>query len=175
MPRPLVSNYDPKEKRKVWQSFADAFRGVGACIRSERNMRIHLVMCAYVLFFASRLSLSRGELAGLLLAIGSVMAAEMLNTAVEKLCDFTQKNRNRYIRFVKDVAAGGVLLAAMGALLVGVVILFRPELWNLLRVILRNPVYLAVGVGSLVLAVWFVFWGPVWLEERLDRFRHGNK
>ena len=55
------------------------------------------------------------------------------------------------------------------------VILFRPELWNLLRVILRNPVYLAVGVGSLVLAVWFVFWGPVWLEERLDRFRHGNK
>ena len=68
-----------------------------------------------------------------------------------------------------------MLLAAMGALLVGVVILFRPELWNLLRVILRNPVYLAVGVGSLVLAVWFVFWGPVWLEERLDRFRHGNK
>ena len=44
----------------MWQSFADAFRGIGACIRSERNMRIHLVMCTYVLFFASRLSLSRG-------------------------------------------------------------------------------------------------------------------
>ena len=170
-----MSNYNPQEKRRLWHSFADAFRGIGACIRSERNMRIHLVMCTYVLFFASRLSLSRGELACLFLAIGSVMAAEMLNTAVEKLCDFTQKNRNRYIRFVKDVAAGGVLLAAMGALLVGVVILFRPALWNLLWVILRNPVYLAVGVVSLVLAVWFVFWGPVWLEERLDRFRHGNK
>ena len=83
-------------------------------------MRIHLVMAVYVLFFASQLSLSRGELACLVLAIGAVMTAEALNTAVEKLCDFAQKNQNRYIRFVKDVAAGAVLLSAVGALLAGV-------------------------------------------------------
>ena len=83
-------------------------------------MRIHLVMAVYVLFFASQLSLSRGEMACLVLAIGAVMAAEALNTAVEKLCDFAQKNQNRYIRFVKDVAAGAVLLSAVGALLAGV-------------------------------------------------------
>ena len=59
-------------------------------------MRIHLVACAYVLFFASQLSLSRGEMACLLLAIGGVMTAETLNTALEKLCDFAQKN----LRFV---------------------------------------------------------------------------
>ena len=53
-------------------------------------MRIHLVACAYVLFFASQLSLSRGEMACLLLAIGGVMTAETLNTALEKLCDFAQ-------------------------------------------------------------------------------------
>ena len=69
-------------------------------------MRIHLVACAYVLFFASQLSLSRGEMACLLLAIGGVMTAETLNTALEKLCDFAQKNLNRYIRVIKDMAVG---------------------------------------------------------------------
>ena len=73
-------------------------------------MRIHLVACAYVLFFASQLSLSRGEMACLLLAIGGVMTAETLNTALEKLCDFAQKNLNRYIRVIKDMAAGFVFL-----------------------------------------------------------------
>ena len=90
-----MSNTGPSGKRRVWQSFADAFRGIGACLKSERNMRIHLVMAVYVLFFASQLSLSRGEMACLVLAIGAVMAAEALNTAVEKLCDFAQKNQNR--------------------------------------------------------------------------------
>ena len=155
----------------MWHSFADAFRGIGACIRSERNMRIHLVMCAYVLFFASQLSLSRGEMACLLLAIGGVMATETLNTAVEKLCDFNQKNLNRYIRVIKDMAAGAVLLCAIAALLVGVVILFRPELWRLLWKIAVNPPALGVLVISLVVAAGFVFFGPQWVEERLDRFR----
>ena len=79
-------------------------------------MRIHLTACAFVLYFASQLSLSRGEMACLLLAIGMVMSAELLNTAVEKLCDFNQKSQNRYIRVIKDMAAGAVLLAAVALL-----------------------------------------------------------
>ena len=109
-----MHNPSPQKKRRLWHSFADAFRGIGCCIKSERNMRIHLVACAYVLFFASQLSLSRGEMACLLLAIGGVMTAETLNTALEKLCDFAQKNLNRYIRVIKDMAAGAVLLSAAG-------------------------------------------------------------
>ncbi len=134
-------------------------------------MRIHLVMCVYVLFFASQLSLSRGELACLLLAIGGVMTAETLNTAVEKLCDFNQKNLNRYIRVIKDMAAGAVLLSAIAALLVGVVVLFRPELWRLLWGIAANPVELGALILSLAVAAGFVFLGPRWVEERLDRLR----
>ena len=92
-------------------------------------------------------------MACLVLAIGAVMAAEALNTAVEKLCDFAQKNQNRYIRFVKDVAAGAVLLSAVGALLAGVFILFRPELWRLLWGILGHPPFTGAfgavpGAGS---------------------------
>lgn len=169
-----MSNTGPSGKRRVWQSFADAFRGIGACLKSERNMRIHLVMAVYVLFFASQLSLSRGEMACLVLAIGAVMAAEALNTAVEKLCDFAQKNQNRYIRFVKDVAAGAVLLSAVGALLAGVFLLFRPELWRLLWGILVHPFSLGLLALSLALAAGFIFLGPAWVEERLDRLRHGK-
>ena len=70
------SNTGPSGKRRVWQSFADAFRGIGACLKSERNMRIHLVMAVYVLFFASQLSLSRGEMACLVLALSLIHISE---------------------------------------------------------------------------------------------------
>lgn len=130
-------------------------------------MRIHLVACAYVLFFASQLSLSRGEMACLLLAIGGVMTAETLNTALEKLCDFAQKNLNRYIRVIKDMAAGAVLLSAIAALLVGVVILFRPELWG----IVSHPAALGLLALSLAVAAGFVFLGPAWVAERWDALR----
>ena len=137
-------------------------------------MRIHLTACAFVLYFASQLSLSRGEMACLLLAIGMVMAAELLNTAVEKLCDFNQKSQNRYIRIIKDMAAGAVLLAAVAALLVGVVILFRPELWKLLWGIVTNPPRLGLLCVALTVAAGFVFLGPAWVGESLDRFHHGK-
>ena len=138
-------------------------------------MRIHLVMCAYVLFFASQLSLSRGELACLLLAIGGVLTTETMNTAVEKLCDFNQKNLNRYIRAIKDMAAGAVLLCAIAALLVGVVIFFRPELWRLLWGIVAHPVKLGLLAVSLLAALGFILLGPLWVEERLERLRRKSK
>ena len=99
------------------------------------------------------------------------MTAETLNTAVEKLCDFNQKNLNRYIRVIKDMAAGAVLLSAIAALLVGVVILFRPELWALLWRIVAHPVALGLLLISLVVAAGFVFLGPAWVEERLEKLR----
>ena len=71
-------------------------------------------------------------MACLLLAIGSVVTAETLNTSVEKLCDFTQKHTNHLIRVIKDMAAGAVLICAVFAALVGIVVLFRPELWDCL-------------------------------------------
>ena len=61
-----------------------------------------------------------------------------------------------------------------GALLAGVFILFRPELWRLLWGILGHPFSLGLLALSLALAAGFVFLGPAWVEERLDRLRHGK-
>ncbi len=153
-------------RRTVLDSFRDALRGVWGCVKSERNMRIHLVVCAYVLFFASRLSLSRGEMACLVLTIGCVMSAEAMNTAVEKLCDFTQKHLNPRIRVVKDMAAGAVFLCALAAALVGAVILFRPELWTSFLAIVTDPASCAVFLVILALALAFIILGP---RERKEK------
>ena len=64
-----------------------------------------------------------------------------------------------------------MLLSAIAALLVGVVVLFRPELWRLLWGIAANPVELGALILSLAVAAGFVFLGPRWVEERLDRLR----
>lgn len=169
----MTNNNDPRRtpKRTFFDSFRDAFRGIWDCLKMERNMRVHLVTCVYVLFFASRLKLSRGEMACLILTIGMVMAAEAMNTAVEKLCDFTQKHLNPRIRVVKDVAAGAVLFCALAAALVGVVILFRPELWAVLQDICGAPASLALLLLSVAAALLFILAGPVRLEDWFRRKR----
>lgn len=148
------------------RSFADAFRGICDCLRTERNMRFHLVACCYVLFFAFRMELGRLEMGCLFLAIGLVMGAEALNTAIEKLCDFTQKSRNPLIGKVKDMAAGGVLLCALSAALCGVWILFRPRLLKEFLSLWKEPLTAILFLLSLLIAFLFVFLGPQRLKSR---------
>ncbi len=132
-------------------------------------MRIHVTVCGYVLFFAFRLGLDRTEMACLFLTIGAVMAAEAMNTAVEKLCDFTEKRRNPHIHKIKDAAAGAVLLTAVAAVLVGAAVLFRPELWQLVLEIGSSPLPLTAFLLSAALSLAFIFVGPVRLWEMLTK------
>lgn len=124
-------------------------------------MRIHALACGYVLFFAARIQVSRGELAVLLLAMGMVTAAEALNTSVEKLCDFIQPKQDRHIGCIKDMAAGGVVLSAGFAALAGAAILFRPALWQSLAGLLAVPWKLALLAASLIGGGLLVFAVPL--------------
>jgi len=62
------------------------------------------------------------------LAVTLVLAIEALNTAIEKLCDFVHSEHHQRIGFIKDISAGGVWFAAMGALVVELII-FIPKLF----------------------------------------------
>lgn len=128
-------------------------------------MRVHLAVTVYVLVFAFRMGFTRGELACLFLTIGVVMGMEAINTSVEKLCDFTQKHWNPWIRKVKDIAAGGVLLSALAAVFVGVFLFFRPELLLVLQEFAAKPRALCLLLFSLPIALVFVFAGPVGIAE----------
>lgn len=170
-PATLRMKSDKSGRRTIFHSFRDAFRGVWACIKSERNMRVHLSVCCYVVFFGFRMGLSRGELCCLFLTIGLVTAMETMNTAVERLCDFTENRLNPHIRAVKDLAAGGVVLAAIAAVAVGAALFLRPAMWEAITSLCAQPLSVALLLLSVILALVFIFYGPEKLAALFKKTR----
>lgn len=113
--------------KKFIKSFNYARAGASHAIRTQRNMAIHLCVAAAVLLFAWRLKVSRGELAILVLAVFGVIVTEMVNTSLEELVNILSPAQRKEAELAKNVAAAAVLLAAAGALIVGILI-FLPRL-----------------------------------------------
>lgn len=117
--------------RRRAQSFRYAFRGVAHVVRSQHNAWIHAGATVAVVLGAVILQVSAFEWAVLILAIAGVWSTEALNTAIEAIGDALSLERHPMIGLAKDAAAGAVLLAAIGAMLVGIFI-FGPRLLRLL-------------------------------------------
>ncbi len=100
-----------------------ALRGLAGAVRTERSLKIQLLVLALVV--AALLVLKPGALwwALVLMASSAVIAAELLNTAVERLADELHPQDSPGIGLVKDCAAAAVLLAVLGALAVGAALL----------------------------------------------------
>ncbi|MCW1735103.1 diacylglycerol kinase family protein [Anaerorudis cellulosivorans] len=114
------------------QSFRFAFRGLRTLFRETPNARIELVMALLAVALGFLLHISATEWLAICIVIGMVPACEALNTAIERLSDYvSQHQKHPIIRKVKDVAAAGVLIAAIAALAVGILI-FLPKLVALL-------------------------------------------
>jgi len=108
------------------QSFQFAFRGIWHTFKTQRNAQIHGAVALVVFFTGLWLGLSRSEWAIIILAIGFVIAAEMLNTVAEAAMDFATTDFDPQVKIVKDVAAGAVLVAAITSIIVGLIILGPP-------------------------------------------------
>lgn len=106
------------------------------------------------------------EFAVLFLAIAVVLTAEMLNTAIEKLCDYSHKEYSGHIRLIKDISAGAVLVGAIFTVCVGFMLFWKPALWQLVLRIVTTPFYLIVSLCILAAAVLFIFWGPSFRMKR---------
>ena len=109
---------------KMIKSFRDAFNGIGILIRSERNFQIHLIAFIVAIAAGFYFDISSKEFIIILLVSVLVFGLEGINTAIEKLCNEVTEDRKESIRQIKDVAAGAVLIAAIFALIVGVLIFF---------------------------------------------------
>ena len=114
------------------RSFGYAFAGIAHVLRTERNLQIHACATVAACGLGAFLDLSAGEWCAVLLAIGLVWSAEILNTAVERLGDAITRERNEHIRHAKDAAAGAVLVAAIVAAIVGTIV-FLPNLISLFK------------------------------------------
>jgi diacylglycerol kinase (ATP) len=114
------------------QSFRYAGRGILLTLRSQHNAWIHAAATVMVLAGGLTLGLSRLEWCAVVLACAAVWTAEALNTALELLADATTQEMHPRVGQAKDAAAGAVLLAAIGAAVVGLLV-FGPHLLVLSR------------------------------------------
>ena len=111
-------------------SFRYAFEGVKTLFRETPNAKIHLVLAVLAIALGFIFAISALEWLAVIIVIGLVFAMEALNTAIETISDFVCRERNNSIKKIKDLAAAGVLLAAIAALTVGIVI-FLPKIIDL--------------------------------------------
>lgn len=104
--------------------FKNAIEGICSAFKTERNLKFHCVAAIVVIGFSIALNISRSEFESVMLAICFVIGAELLNTAIERLVDLVTKEYNENAKFIKDVAAGAVLIAAVNALFTGYIVFF---------------------------------------------------
>lgn len=111
-------------------SFKYAFQGVATLFRETPNAIVHIIMAILAVLMGLFFSISTTEWLAIIIVIGLVFASEAINTSIETLSDFVYKERNESIKKVKDIAAAGVLMAAIAAFTVGVVV-FLPKIIEL--------------------------------------------
>jgi len=116
-----------REAARLGRSFGYAWAGVRLLFGQERNAQIHLALAVVAVLLAWWLDFSTTEWALLVLTIGVVIIAEAMNTAIETLTDLISPDYHPQAKAVKDLAAGGVLLAAIMAVIIAL-FLFLPKL-----------------------------------------------
>lgn len=105
------------------QSFSHAFRGFVSFFSLEQNSFIHLAAAAAVVLAGWWNHITPFEWLWLLGCIALVFITEMINSAIEQLCNLVEPNQNPTIKIVKDISAAAVLLASIFAVVVGIIIL----------------------------------------------------
>jgi diacylglycerol kinase len=121
------------EMRRLRKSFSCAIAGLIYCIKTEKNMKIHILATIIAVIVALVVKLNYTEWGLLILTIFMVLVAETVNTAVEKTVDLVTTEYHPLAKTAKNLAAGAVLLAAIGSLLMAVVI-FGPHIKIILNV-----------------------------------------
>lgn len=147
-----------REIRRLRQSFACAFHGVLSCLRTERNFRIHLTAAAYVTAAALLGRLDAARCAVLLLCFAVMLSSELMNTAVERLCDRQTASYDKLVREAKDIAAAAVVVCALCCVLVGALFFLREgALMEVLRVFAGHPWAALPFLASIPAALRFIF------------------
>ena len=118
--------------KRLRKSFGYAFKGIDDVIKHEPNMKIHVVVAILVVIMAFIFKVSIIEWIILVLLIGSVLAAETINTTIENLVDMYTKEYDEKAKVVKDTAAGTVLILAITSAIIGLII-FVPKIICLLE------------------------------------------
>ena len=114
------------------KSFHNAFSGLGILFKYEPNAWIHLTVLSAVIIAGILFRISPAEWLVILFAAGLVFTAECINSAIEHLSDEVSSHYSKKIKRAKDVAAAGVLVAAIVSVIAGIIV-FLPRIIRLFR------------------------------------------
>lgn len=108
----------PPFHKSVWNSF----QGVFWMLKSERNFQLEFLAFLMNVVLIIILKVDRIEAAVIFTVCFAVLSLEILNTAIEKICDIIQPEYDERIKIIKDISAGAVVLAAIGSVVVGLLV-----------------------------------------------------
>ncbi len=148
------------KRRGITDSFNYAITGLIHAIRTQRNMKIHVLTAIGVILASLSFGISKTETILLCLTITLVIAAELFNTAVESAVDATTNYYHPLVKVAKNTAAAAVLVTAINALLVGILIFWRPittMTYTGITVVKQSSPYLVAAIlGIICLVVLFI-------------------
>lgn len=117
--------------KRLYISFGYGFNGIFHVLKKEEHLKIHVVISLLVIIAGFCFKISPMEWMIIVLCIGLVISAELMNTAIERLSDIVNPNHNPNIGLVKDIAAGAVIITAIISVIIGMLI-FLPKIIDLL-------------------------------------------
>jgi diacylglycerol kinase len=115
--------------KRVKRSFVDAFNGFFFALKTEVNFQIEIVLAAIAIVLMIFFRVTGTEALALILIMATVLLAELINTAVERMMDIVHPEQHPYVKNVKDLMAASVLVASIAALALGLVI-FIPYIYS---------------------------------------------
>ena len=153
--------------RKIIDSFNFAIEGTIETIRHEKHMKVHVFVSIVIITIAILTNISKLELMVLALTISLVLITELINTSVEAIVDLISPERHVLAKLAMDVAAAGVLISAINAIIVGYLI-FYDRILNIFNTNLQmtriaartgNIVAITLGLICLIVVTLKAFWG----------------
>lgn len=118
------------EAKRLVNSFKFAGVGIFTALKKEKNMKIHFLAMIIVIILGFVFKIEPMEWITCVVLFGGVIGAEMFNTAIETVVDMVTPYKNEKAKIAKDVAAGGVLVWAISAAVIGLII-FVPKVMGL--------------------------------------------
>ena len=111
------------------KSIGFAFKGAILLLKTEASIQIQFAIAIILTIAGFYFDISSTEWILQIFAIGLIMSIEGVNTAIEEIADFIHPEHNTKIGFIKDVAAGAVFIAAVAAIIIGLII-YLPKFFN---------------------------------------------
>lgn len=144
------------------KGFKYAFKGIFYALHTQKNMRFHATIMAFMFFFLLKydfFKITRGQFAVLALTCGIVLSLEFVNSSIEAVVDLVSPEYNRLAGIAKDTAAGAVLMSAIAAVVVGLIIMLQPKAFSAMGYYYAEHIgeLAAVIVAILLAIIWILF------------------